>query len=165
MRKIKKSDKPKKVNFSGWLSRRKTANLLIEHWGWSDDFRLNYITLCSSIPAEGKFRFVGAIRTWLSPTLFVEIANFLKDSVNIDGVSLDELNLMLELAKGLETGSSDDLKNKLKGLLASGPLSSAKDICARLQQVFDSGDLSKSGLAKTLLVQKVTELTESKNCL
>lgn len=78
---------------------------------------------------------------------------------------MDELNLMLELAKGLETGSSDDLKNKLKGLLASGPLSSAKDICARLQQVFDSGDLSKSGLAKTLLVQKVTELTESKNCL
>ena len=72
---------------------------------------------------------------------------------------------MLELAKGLETGSSDDLKNKLKGLLASGSLSSAKDICARLQQVFDSGDLSKSGLAKTLLVQKVTELTESKNCL
>jgi hypothetical protein len=75
----------------------------------------------------------------------------------MDGVSLEEINLMLEMSKGLESGSSSstDLKNKLKILLAKGSLASAQDICATLQEVFDSGTLCKSSLAKTLLVQKV----------
>ena len=91
------------------------------------------------------------------PFTFSEIANLLKDSVRMDGVSLEEINLMLEMSKGLESDScsSADLKNKLKSLLEKGSLASAEDICASLQQVFDSGTLSKSALAKTLLVQKV----------
>jgi hypothetical protein len=51
----------------------------------------------------------------------------------MDGVSLEELNLMLEMSKGLDSGSGDSLKNKLKALLSQGLLSSAEDICARLQ--------------------------------
>ena len=73
----------------------------------------------------------------------------------MDGVSLEELNLMLEMAKGLESGSNDDLKNKLKAMLAKGSLASAQDISEALQQVFITGHLSKSALAKTLMVQKV----------
>jgi hypothetical protein len=40
---------------------------------------------------------------------FPDIAEFLRESVKMDGVSLEELNLMLEMAKGLETSSSNDL--------------------------------------------------------
>ncbi len=42
-----------------------------------------------------------------------DIAEFLRESVKMDGVSLEELNLMLEMAKGLETSSSDDLVSML----------------------------------------------------
>jgi len=48
------------------------------------------------------------------------------------------------------------LQEKLKLILGKGSLGSAEDIVASLQEVFNSGTLSKSALAKTLLVQKVT---------
>ena len=75
----------------------------------------------------------------------------------MDGVSLEELNLMIAMSKGLDDEPSTDLKNKLKALLGKGSLASAQDIFSSLQEVFDSGTLSKASLAKTLLVQKVTE--------
>ncbi len=53
---------------------------------------------------------------WNSGNFFFsspDIAEFLRESVKMDGVSLEELNLMLEMAKGLETSSSDDLVSML----------------------------------------------------
>ena len=59
------------------------------------------------------------IETWylLFPVFLddhTELANLLKDSVKMDGVSLEEINLMIAMSKGLDdNGAGNDLKVRL----------------------------------------------------
>ncbi len=52
--------------------------------------------------------------TYFFPFFFLmltELANLLKDSVKMDGVSLEEINLMIAMSKGLDdNGAGNDLK-------------------------------------------------------